>query len=353
MKQNNYYSLIAAACFAVLITLTASFAVNAQQGRYANTYSRSDINGFISSLENSSDAFSRDFKNAGGSSSGERRIVDNFENAVDRLRRRFDSGDNWWQSRNEVQAIMPQAQQVNILMNQQRYERALERQWRDLRRDINKLADTYDLPGVAGGGWNGGGSGYPGNGGGWNGNGQISAPPSWAVGTFYATNGSGISMSIDSSGRITVINEGQTYYGRYYRGQMYLNNDVSTVSRAGNGIRTYNKNIGQTTDYSRNFNGGGNGYPGNSGGYPGNGGPTSNPPSWARGTFYSTGNAGISLSINSDGRVIVNNNGETFYGTYYNGEIRLNNDVSTVSQRNNGISTYNRNTGRTTIYRRQ
>ena len=57
-------------------------------------------------------------------------------------------------------------------MNNATFRRNLERQWNRLRNDINKLADTYDLPGLNGGGWNGGpgfpgpgGQGYPGPGG--------------------------------------------------------------------------------------------------------------------------------------------------------------------------------------------
>src|SRR5690348_1220823 len=104
--------IVVALCFAA-----ATSAVLAQ-GRYANVYSRGDVDGFIRNLETSSDTFSRDFKNTGGISSSERRTVDRFENAVDRLRSRFNANrNNWWQSRTEVQGIMNEAQQVNSMMN--------------------------------------------------------------------------------------------------------------------------------------------------------------------------------------------------------------------------------------------
>jgi hypothetical protein len=152
-------------------------------------------------------------------------------------------------------------------------------------------------------------------------------------------------MTISANGQIVLNNQGQTYYGRYYRGQMYLNNDVSTVSRSGNGISTYNRSSGQTTYYSRDTYGGGGVI---------DGGPTSRPPTWAVGTFYATNGSGIQMSISNDGRVIVLNSGITYSGRYYNGQIYLNNDVSTVSRSGrNGISTYNRSNGLTTQYRRQ
>lgn len=201
-------------------------------------------------------------------------------------------------------------------------------------RDGDLRSLTYNFTGS--GPWN------PGDGGGWNG-GATTTPPSWAQGTFYSTRGQNITLTINRNGRVTAVNQGQTFYGRYNRGSIYLNNDTSTVTRRGNGIRTYNRDTNQTTDYARDFQGGGVGD-----------GPSSTPPSWAQGTFYATsGGQNISLTINRNGRVTVVNSGQTFYGSYYNGSITVNNDTSTVTRRNNGIRTYNRNTGQTTNYRKQ
>ncbi len=163
--------------FSVCVAAASSAAF--AQGRYGNVYSRVDVDGFIRNLENSSDTFSRDFKNSRRTSSSERRIVERFENAVDKLRRDFDRSNSWWESRNDVQGIMGEARQVNVMMNNVRYARPLERQWRDLRRDINKLADTYDLPDLAGQMGGGGGGWIPPGGGG-----QTSTPPNWAAGNI-------------------------------------------------------------------------------------------------------------------------------------------------------------------------
>jgi hypothetical protein len=171
---------------------------------------------------------------------------------------------------------------------------------------------------------------------------RMSSPPSWAVGTFYSTNGTNITMTIASNGQVTVINAGQTFYGTYYRGSILVNGDTSTVSRNGNGIRTYNQNGGQTTDYSRNNNNGGWNGSGN----------MSAPPNWAVGNFYSTNDSYIQISIAPNGEVTAHNNGLTYYGTYYRGSIYLNGDTSTVSKNGNGIRTYNRNTRQTTEYTR-
>lgn len=339
--------------FVVAITAALSAAGVSAQGRYVGQLSRNDVESIIKRVEDSGDKFRNDFRreiDRSNLSGNQKRVyrnqVDTFENATDRLRSRFDREDSWWEARNEVQNMIRDARPLNISMNAVSFRRNVESQWDRLQNDINKLADTYDLPGIAGGGWNGGpwNPGNPGNPGGGNWGGQTSTPPNWAQGTFYSTYPA-VTLTINRNGQITAVTGGQTYYGRFYRNQIYLNNDVSTISRYGNGVRTYNRNTGQTTDYTRNYGGGIGG--GN------NDGPMSSPPNWARGTFYSSGYPQVSLNIANNGRVTASTGGQTYYGRYYNGQIYLNNDVSTISRNGNGISTYNRNTGQTTVYRRR
>jgi hypothetical protein len=313
-----------------------SSAISAQ-GRYANVYSRGDVDNFIRNLETSSDAFSRDFKNRRGTSSSERRIVDRFENAVDRLRNRFDSNNSWWESRSDVQGIMTEARQVNVMMNNERFARPLEQQWRELRRDINKLADTYDLPDL--GGNLGGGGGIGG------GIGGATRPPNWAIGTWYWVQGQNRSFSIDANGIVTENAGGFVNTGTYRRGSIYLNGNQSTVTRTANGIRTYNMTTGETSDYVRGDYPVGGGYPG---GYPG--GNMSRPPAWARGTWRWVQGYGRQFTIDANGRVTENINGRISYGTYYNGVITLNGNNSTVTRTRNGIRTYNQSTGETSDY---
>lgn len=348
MRSKKIFSSTFGLTFALLSVLVLSREGSAQ-GRYVNTYSRNHVSDIIKRAEDSSDKFRTDFRNqmnrnntlSSSQKSTFNGYVASCEDSLDRLRRRFNSDNTWWNSRNQVQEVVSASQNVNTMMNVLPFRRNLESQWNGLRNDINTLADTFDLPGLNGGGWNGG-PGNPGN----PGNGGIgtSTPPTWAQGTFYSTNGAQISLTINRNGQVTVINGGQTYYGTYFRNNLTVNGDVSTVSHHGNGIRTYNRSTGQTTDYSRNGWGGGPGV--------GNGN-TSIPPSWAQGSFYSTNNGAISLTITGNGQVTVVNGGVTYYGTYYNGSIILNGDASTVTRNGNGIRTYNRNTGQTTNYRRR
>lgn len=344
--------LVSAIALSVCVVALAASAI--AQGRYANVYSRGDVDNFIQDLENSSDVFSRDFKSAGGTNSGERRTVDRFENAVDRLRQRFESSDGWWESRNHVQGIMTEARQVNGIMNNARYARQLERQWRDLRRDINKLADTYELPGLGGqgGGYNGGdyGGGYGGRGGG--------NVPSWAAGTFYGRDrqtGSVVTLTIVRNGSVTVSVDGNQPSYASLNGTTLTNGPyVSRVTRRNNGIRTTDVNdSGNYIDYSRNANGGGGWNPGggntggwnpggNTGGWNPDGGQ-GNIPTWAVGTFYgsdpATGSQ-VHLTINRDGSVSISVDGAQPTFASMNGSTLSNGPyVSRVTRINNGIRT--------------
>jgi hypothetical protein len=326
----------------VTLCVAAATSMALAQGRYANVYSRGDVDGFIRNLETSSDIFSRDFKSTGGTSTTERRTVDRFENAVDRLRSRFNSNNNWWQSRTEVQSIMNEARQVNVMMNNERYGRPLESQWRNMRRDINKLADTYELQLLPGGG---GGGGYPGGGGA----GQ-SRPPSWAVGTWYWQQGPDRQFSIDANGRVTEYTGGRTSYGTFNRNSIFLNGNESSITRTATGIRTYNTATGETSDYARGAYSGGPGWGGRQGTGVGN---MSRPPSWAVGTWTWVQGQGRQFTIEANGRIVEYTGGRTNYGSYLNGVMSLNGSNSTITRTRNGIRTYNESTGETSDYVRQ
>lgn len=339
--------VLAVVCLAI-VSLAIPEEANAQL-RNQTRYTRSTVNGIINRLENSSDRFRRDFDRAMDNSSlngtnAEDRYngyVRDYENQLDQLRRSFDRTDSWWTVRNEVEAVIRDANPVNNMMNSLPFRRTLESQWNRMRTDINSLADTYDLPGLNGGGWNGGGGGWDGGG-----SGQTSTPPSWAQGTFYSSYPA-VTMTINRNGQVTSVINGQTFYGRFYRGSIYAGNEVATVTRMGNGIRTYNQTTGQTIDFNRNWGGGGGG--GGGGNWEG---PTSNPPSWAVGTFASM-DGSVRMTINRNGQVTSVVNGQTYYGRYYFGSIYSADSTATVSQWGNGIRTYNRTTGQTIDFRRR
>jgi len=319
------------------------------QGRYANVYSRNQVSEIIRNAEDSSDRFRTDFRNQmnqnyGLSNSQKNQYNNNVarcEEALDRLRDHFNKNNSWWESRNQVQDVVNASQNVNTMMNVLPFRRNLENQWRQLRNSINTLADTFDLPGLNGGGWNGGGgAGYPG--GGYPG-GQTSSPPSWARGTFYGRSpqdGTRIVMTINNNGRITANVGGNSTYGTYYRGSINIDGAIARITQTNYGIRSTRVDNGEVIELRRTDNGNNGGVwdGGNNGGNWG-GGNTSAPPSWAQGVFFGTAPDGsqITFTLSSEGRVTANIGGSMSYGSYYQGTININGASSRITQTRNGI----------------
>ena len=335
MRMKNFSAVLVSTLTATLFVFVLG-EIAAAQGRYSNQYSRADVDTIIRNVEERADEFRRDFyaelerSNLGA---GQERVyrnqVTDFENASDRLRRNFDSDNNWWQSRNQVRNVITNAQPLNSTMNSIAFRRRIERQWNQLRNAVNRLADTYDLPGIAGGGWSGGGR--PGN------PGAGRRPPDWAQGDFYS-NYPAISLTINRNGNVMVVRDGMSYQGTYTGDGFYMNDHNHRVTRSGNGIRTYNTTTGETVNYTRGTGGGG---------------PIGDgvrPPNWAEGTFRSN-YPRITLTIGRNGRVTAVRDGETFYGTYRSGGFMMNGHMHTVTRRGNGIRTYNQTTGETVDYR--
>ncbi len=363
---------------ALAVTATTAFA----QGRYANVYNRQQVDAFVQQLETSSDAFHNDFRreveNSNLNGSTQRQLVnyaEQFENAVDRLRSRFDTNDSWWESRNEVQNVVNNSQNLNSTMNSASFRRNLERQWNRLRNDVNKLADAYDLPGLNGGGWSGGGgypnNGYPNNGGGY-GNNRGGNVPQWATGTFYGRDpqtGSQVTMLIARNGAVTISVDGAAPVYASLNGTTLRNGPyVSRLTRRNNGIRTTDVNNRNYIDYSRtaSYGGGGypdnggypnNGYPNNGDGYPNNGGGQGNVPNWAVGTFYgrdpSTG-SNVAMTIARNGSVSISVDGaQLVYASLNNNTLTNGPYVSRVTRINNGIRTTDVNGGQYIDYYRR
>lgn len=330
-------------CIAILLLAAVKSADG--QGRYTAKYSKRDVSGIVTKLEQSSNKFRRDFDRAMDQSPlngtpAEDRFngnVRDYENSLDRLRREFDRNNSWWESRSQVQNVIQQGQPVNIMMNALPFRRNLERQWNQMRRDLNTLADTYDLPGLNGGGWNGGGGDGGGN------------VPSWAVGTFYARNpqnGGKITMIVSRNGSVSLsYDDGMPTYASMNGTRLTNGPYVSRVSRLSNGIRTTSTTNNDFIDYFNTW------YEGGSGGSGGN------VPSWALGTFYARNpqNGGrIAMTIDRNGVVTLTYDGtNTAYaslngtlltnGPYTSRISRIRNGIRTTSTTNNDVINYYRN----------
>lgn len=376
MKLNRILPVIA--MFALTLAVSSA---NAQGNlRYQNQYSKSQVSQTINRVENSSRSFRTAFdraldqSNLNGTPQEDQynRYVGDFANSLTRLRSDFNSNRQWWNVRNQAQDVLSRAQTVNQMMNNLSFRRNIERQWATMRNDLNSLADTFDLAGLDGGGWNGGGwNGNGGNwgGGNWGGN-QISTPPTWAQGTFYATapDGSGIVLNISNNGQVTATIGGSQNYGRFYNNMLYINGATARVQRSGNGIRTTRTDNGEAISYSRDgWNNGGWGWGNGTGigngngtgwgnGNGGNNGWGNSPVNWAVGTFVGTNpnNGGpIYLTIENNGRVSANIGGGMSYGTLSGSTLTINGETATLQRSGNGFATVSNNTGQRIEYRRR
>lgn len=142
--------VIALSALAAAATFLFQSDANAQWQR---RYNKNQVERTIRRAEESSNMFRRDLQiwldrsNLDPATKEERwlRRASNFENAMDRLRQEFNRRDSWWETRNEVQEVLVAARAVDNNVRSNRFGGTVERRWRQLRTDLNRLARTYNL----------------------------------------------------------------------------------------------------------------------------------------------------------------------------------------------------------------
>jgi hypothetical protein len=133
-----------------LLTISA-FAQGTARGRF---YTKSDVEKIIKRVEDRSDSFQKIVdktldRSALDGSNKEDRIneqVKQLEKALDNLRSDFDRQNEWRESRNQVKAVLNQADEVGAIVKRNRFNEKVRRSWAALRIDLNTLAGVYDLP---------------------------------------------------------------------------------------------------------------------------------------------------------------------------------------------------------------
>ena len=75
------------------------------------------------------------------------RQVKELENAIDKLRKDFDHANTWEETREQVQRVMNEADEVNLIVRRGRWRRGgvVKNEWALVRADLNKLAGVYNL----------------------------------------------------------------------------------------------------------------------------------------------------------------------------------------------------------------
>jgi len=317
------------------------------------TYSRNDIERFMRDVEQSSQAFQRDFDAWLDRSSinGQRREdvynrqVMDLTNALTTLRSNFNRRNDWWLARGDMQRVLSAATSVNTLMSDREVRGGLNRQWRGLRTNLNTLADAFNLPQV--GTTFGGIQTYP------SGNNFRSCSMTGTYRGFTNTGETELTISGNGTAIARSLNGGGVYNGRCANDVLYFDWGTFNVVRDGrNNIATVEiGNERNRTSYRRV---GSTGYPGDVvTNIPDQYG---NVPSWIVGTFRGVTNDGeTELTIAPNGVATARslNTNQLYTGSYANGTLTFDWGSFRVDQQGDGIVTVDtRNRRNRTTYQR-
>ena len=118
-------------------------------------YTKADVERLIKRVEERSDAFRKVVdKSLDRSALDGTRREDNIneqvremENAIDKLRKDFSRANTWQETREQVQSVMNESDEVNAIVRRGRWKRggAVKSEWALVRNDLNRLAGVYNL----------------------------------------------------------------------------------------------------------------------------------------------------------------------------------------------------------------
>jgi len=75
--------------------------------------------------------------------------LSDLDRSTNRLRRKFDPGDKWIETKPQVETVLDDARKINQVLVRGKYGTQAERYWAVLRDNINDLARCYNLTPLA------------------------------------------------------------------------------------------------------------------------------------------------------------------------------------------------------------
>jgi Ni/Co efflux regulator RcnB len=137
---------------AVALASTAYAQGTGPRGKF---YTKAEVELLIKRVEERSDAFRRVVdrtldRSALDGTNREDNInqqVKELENAIDKLRGDFDRSNSWQETREQVQRVLNEADEVNAIVRRGRWRRggAIKSEWALVRNDLNRLAGVYNV----------------------------------------------------------------------------------------------------------------------------------------------------------------------------------------------------------------
>lgn len=141
----------------ILVSSQLVWAQGTAGGRY---YTKADVERIIKRVEERSDAFRRvvdrslDRSGIDGTNREDNinEQVKQLETAIDTLRKDFDRAQTWEETREQVQRVRSEADDVNAIMMRGRWRRGgqVRSEWSLVRSDLNRLLGIYNLRFLAG-----------------------------------------------------------------------------------------------------------------------------------------------------------------------------------------------------------
>lgn len=149
----KYKLLVTVISFCGLLALSQqTFAQGTARGQL---YTKADVERIIKRVEERSDAFRKVVDRSLDRSAldGTRREdnineqIKELENAIDKLRKDFSRANTWQETREQVQTVLNEADEVNAIVRRGRWRRggAVKSEWALVRNDLNRLAGVYNL----------------------------------------------------------------------------------------------------------------------------------------------------------------------------------------------------------------
>ena len=146
-------TLVIAAVASICLYSNAAAQGTGPGGRF---YTKAEVEAIIKRVEERSDSFRKVVdrsldKSAINGTNREDNIneqVKELENAIDKLRRDFDRANTWQETREQVQRVLSEADEVNAIVRRGRWRRGgvVKSEWALVRNDLNRLAGVYNLP---------------------------------------------------------------------------------------------------------------------------------------------------------------------------------------------------------------
>jgi len=150
MKKLVFVTVIALC--PLLIAVTEAAAQGTARGQY---YTKKDVERIIKRVEERSNAFrkvvdrqlDRSALNGTQREDDVNQQVKELENAIDKLKKDFKRANTWEETREQVQTVMNEADEVNALVRRGRWRRGgvVRDEWSLVRSDLNRLAGVYNL----------------------------------------------------------------------------------------------------------------------------------------------------------------------------------------------------------------